>query len=210
MRIPNHTIRMPKFTTAPLQIKEWFILFLCITTTSALSQKLPPLAELYTSIDSFYAAEIHANLLEFQEDKKGEWLKYVPNVGLTYTVAGDPRPSVSFSTGVLYQAKRDKQRNAARRRSIGEKGALQAMRARGQVAKLYATYPLEFRRELLAIDEQLFLMEVDRYERGEISPGDFLKAKRGWLLKQQEVRDMEMELEVLRQEILVGCFRGGR
>jgi len=49
-----------------------------------------------------------------------------------------------------------------------------------------------------------------RYRQEEISPGGFLKAKRGWLLKQQEVRDMEMELEVLRQEILAGSFRIGR
>lgn len=189
-----------------------FLLNFVLTITIAYPQSLPPLVELYTSIDSFYAAEVHANLLEFQEDRKGEWLKYVPNVGLTYTVAGDPRPSVSFNTGVLYQAKRDKQRNAARRRSIEEKGALQAARDRGAVAKLYAAYQLQmealaFRRKLLAIDEQLFRMEEDRYRRGEMSPGDFLKAKRNWLLKQQEVRDLEMELEVLRQEILAGSFQ---
>ncbi|MCB0561738.1 MAG: hypothetical protein H6573_19360 [Lewinellaceae bacterium] len=53
-------------------------------------------------------------------------------------------------------------------------------------------------------------MEEDRYEREEISPGDFLKAKWGWLQKQQEVRAMELELKVLRQEILVGSFRVGR
>ncbi|MCO6493556.1 MAG: hypothetical protein J5I98_34365 [Phaeodactylibacter sp.] len=187
----------------------------CFTTTTALPQDLPPLGELYAAIDSFYAAETHASLLEFREDKKGEWLKYIPNVGLTYTITGNPRPSASFNTGVLYQAKRDKQRNAARRRSIEEKGALQAARARGAVAKLYTAYQLRlealaFRRQLLAIDEQLFRMEEDRYEREEISPGDFLQAKRGWLLKQQEVRDMEVELEVLRQEIMVGSFRVGR
>ena len=39
---------------------------------------------------------------------KGEWLKYVPNVGLTYTLADAPRPSMSFSTGVLHQAKRER------------------------------------------------------------------------------------------------------
>ncbi|MCB0594828.1 MAG: hypothetical protein H6557_31520 [Lewinellaceae bacterium] len=196
-------------------MRSTYIIFFCLVVGRVGAQNLPPLADLYASIDSFYAEEAHANLLEFQEDRKGEWLKYVPNVGLTYTLAGAPRPSVSFNTGVLYQAKRDRQRNAARRRSIEEKGVLQAARARGAVAKLYATYllqleALEFRRELLAIDEQLFRMEEDRYERGEISPGNFLKAKRGWLLKQQEVRDLEMEMEVLRQEVLVRCFRVGR
>ncbi len=190
-------------------------MFCCLLVRVAGAQELPPLGELYASIDSFYAAEVHASLLEFREDRKGEWLKYVPDVGLTYTVVGDPRPSVSFNTGVLYQAKRDKQRNAARRRSIEEKGALLAARARGAVAKLYAAYQLQrealaFRRELLAIDEQLFRMEEDRYRRGEMSPGDFLKAKRSWLLKQQEVRNIELDLEVLRQEILAGSFLMGR
>lgn len=191
------------------------ILLCCLLVRVAGAQELPPLGELYASIDSFYAAEVHANLLEFREDRKGEWLKYVPNVGMTYTVTGAPRPSVSFNTGILYQAKRDRQRNAARRRSIEEKGALQAARIRGAVTKLYAAYQLQmealaFRRKLLAIDEQLFRMEEDRYERGEISPGDFLKAKRSWLLKQQEVRDIELDLEVLRQEILAGSFQIGR
>ncbi|MCB0578044.1 MAG: hypothetical protein KDD10_01880 [Phaeodactylibacter sp.] len=191
------------------------ILFFCLLVRVAGAQELPPLGELYASIDSFYAAEVHANLLEFREDRKGEWLKYVPNAGLTYTVAGDPRPSVSFNTGMLYQAKRDKQRNAARRRSIEEKGALQAARARGRVARLYADFllrreQLAARRELLAIDEQLFRMEEDRYRQEEISPGDFLNAKRELLVKQQGVKDLEMELELLRQEILVESFRIGR
>ena len=191
------------------------VLICCLLVRVAGAQELPPLGELYASIDSFYAAEVHANLLEFREDRKGEWLKYVPNVGLTYTVAGDPRPSVSFNTGILYQAKRDKQRNAARRRSIEEKGGLQAAHARGRVAKLYASYllkqeALSARRELLSIDEQLFRMEEDRYRQEEISPGDFLNAKRGWLVKQQAVEDLKMELELLRQEILVESFRIGR
>ncbi|MCB9264997.1 MAG: hypothetical protein H6558_08230 [Lewinellaceae bacterium] len=69
---------------------------------------------------------------------------------------------------------------------------------------------LAARRELLAIDEQLFRMEEGRYQREEISPGDFLKAKRDWLVKQQEVGDLEMEMEVLRQEILAGSFRVGK
>ncbi len=201
----------------PLSIllKASHLLFFCFTATTTHPQELPPLGELYTSIDSFYAAETHANLLEFQEGRKGEWLKYVPDIGLTYTVAGDPRPSVSFNTGILYQAKRDKQRNAARRHSIEEKGALQAARARGKVARLYADFllrreQLAARRELLAIDEQLFRMEEDRYRQEEISPGDFLNAKRDWLVKQQGVEDLEMELELLRQEILVESFRVGR
>ena len=191
------------------------ILLCCLLVRVAGAQELPPLGDLYAAIDSFYAAEVHADLLEFREDRKGEWLKYVPDVGLTYTVAGDPRPSVGFNTGILYQAKRDRHRNAARRRSIEEKGALQAARARGRVARLYADFllrreQLAARRELLAIDEQLFRMEEDRYRQEEISPGDFLNAKRGWLVKQQAVEDLKMELELLRQEILVESFRIGR
>ena len=196
-------------------LKASNFLFFCFATTSAHPQELPPLGELFTSIDSFYAAETHANLLEFHEDKKGEWLKYIPNIGLTYTLEGAPRPSLNLNTGILYQAKRDRQRNSAKRRSIEEKGALQAARTRGKVAKLYSTYLLQqkalaARREVIAIDEQLFRMEKDRYERGEISPGEFLKAKRTWLLKQQEVSDLKMKLEVLRQEILTESFRVGK
>jgi hypothetical protein len=30
-------------------------------------------------------------MTELEYSKKGEWIKYLPNIGVTYTVAGEPR-----------------------------------------------------------------------------------------------------------------------
>jgi 5-methylcytosine-specific restriction endonuclease McrBC GTP-binding regulatory subunit McrB len=34
-------------------------------------------------------------MTELEFSNKGEWLKYLPNLGVIYTVAGEPRPAVS-------------------------------------------------------------------------------------------------------------------
>ena len=67
---------------------------------------LPPKEALFASIDSFYAIQTQAELLEYQESRKGEWLKFLPSVGITYTLDGQPRPSIGYSTNIIYSAKK--------------------------------------------------------------------------------------------------------
>lgn len=47
------------------------------------------------------ARSLDADLTELEYSQKGEWIKYLPNIGVTYTVAGQPRPAVSTLTNVL-------------------------------------------------------------------------------------------------------------
>ena len=106
---------------------------------SLATDSLPPLEMLFHSIDSFYLLKTETELAEFQISKKGEWLKYVPSVGLTYTLDGRPRPAISFSSSVIYRARKDRQTVAAKRRSIIGKNLLAAEALKAKSRKWFCS-----------------------------------------------------------------------
>ncbi len=170
------------------------------------ADSLPPLEVLYASIDSFYAVKVQAELAEYQISKKGEWLKYVPTVGLTYTLDGRPRPAISFSSSVIYRAKKGRQLIVGKRRRIIATNRLAAAAEKAKVKSLHLAYyralqELALQEELFEIDRQLFEMDRGRYERLEMAPSDFLKAKRQFLLKKQEMNTLRMEIISKRDNI---------
>ena len=79
---------------------------------------------------------METELAEFQISKKGEWLKYVPTLGLTYTLDGRPRPAISFSSSVIYRARKDRQTIASKRRSIIGKNRLEAETLKNEVQEM--------------------------------------------------------------------------
>lgn len=168
---------------------------------------LPSLPLLHQSIDSFYAAQTNAQLLEYRESKKGEWLKYLPNLGITYTITGQPRPSLSISSGILYQAQKTKQARADKRRQIIETNRVEAEQVKAKLKELLLRYELltealAHQRSLHQIDVQLFAIREDEYLRQERAPSDFLQAKRTFLLQQEALHQKEGQLQLLKLEIL--------
>ena len=180
---------------------------LCLFLSWMMLDTLPSQEVLFQSIDSFYYVQAQAELLEFQTSKKGEWLKYLPTVGVTYTLDGKPRPAISFSSTILYRAKKDRQQQLVKQQSIREKFSLKAEKAKAEVRKLFLEYQLlqeeiAIKKEALEIDQQLFEIQQARYKRLEIGPEAFLKAKKAWLIQQQTIRELEQEGHLLKREIL--------
>lgn len=172
------------------------------------SDTLPPLNMLYESIQNYYQQQAAAQLLEYQESTKGEWLKYIPNVGVTYTVAGDPRPSVAFSTSVIYQARKDKQLRQAKIKSIESATLLLIQQEQRKLLQLVANYEQELRSlalatEIMDIERQIFEIQATKFENLELTPLQFLPLKRGYLQKRYELAAKRKEVELLRGEILV-------
>jgi hypothetical protein len=171
------------------------------------SDSLPPTAILHHHIDSFYAEKTQWQLLEFKNSKKGEWLKFLPNLGITYTVNGRPRPGISLSSGILYQAQKAKQTRAAKRRQIIETNRLEAEREKSKLKELLLRHQLlaeelTRHRSLHQVDAQLFTIREAEYQRQERAPSDYLQAKRTFLLQQQALREKEGQLQLLKLEIL--------
>ena len=62
---------------------------------------------------------------------------------------------------------------------------------------------LEFQEEILEIDKQLFAIEEAKYEKNQIPPSEFLKIKRGYLVKVFELGEGRRELDFKKNEILI-------
>ena len=185
------------------------ILSLTILTTDT----LPPANQLLSSIDSFYHVKTEAELLEYQSSKKGEWLKYLPTVGIQYTLDGKPRPTLSFSSSILYRAKKDKQTLVAKRKAIIEKNRLEALKTKEVLREMLDEYDilsqeLRARKELVEIDSLLFVIERKQYENLEMAPSEFLKAKKSYLQHVQAFRKHRNEVFLLRRKILVVTHMG--
>ena len=168
---------------------------------------LPPKATLLQAIDSFYQVQTTSQLLEYQTSQKGEWLKYLPTVGLTYTLDGKPRPAISFSSSLLYRAKKDRQTIMAKRQAIIEANRITAQGVKTKLEEMIFEYEclqqeIASRREIFEIDAQLFEMDQQRYERLEMAPSDFLKSKKVFLEKQQAFRKLSIQAIRLEKGIL--------
>lgn len=173
---------------------------------------LPPKAALLQAIDSFYQVQTESQLLEYQTSKKGEWLKYLPTVGLTYTLDGKPRPTISFSSSLLYRAKKDRLTIMAKRQAIIEANRLATERIKAKLDEMIFEYEclqqeIVSRREIFEIDAQLFEMDQQRYDRLEMAPSDFLKSKKVFLEKQQAFRKLSTQVIRLEKDILNLSFR---
>ena len=79
---------------------------------------LPNESQLISALESFYQQELEAELMEFQSKQKIKWLKYLPTVGVTYTLEGKPRPAVSWSSNLLYSSQKEKAQLEVKKQSI--------------------------------------------------------------------------------------------
>ena len=95
-------------------------------TPKRLTDSLPPTPLLFGSIDTFHARQARIRLLELAESRRGNWLRYLPAIGIAYTPTGAPRPAVSYSSTLLYTAQKDRQQRDAKRLAILQQAALDA------------------------------------------------------------------------------------
>jgi len=169
---------------------------------SAQCDTLPPLEKLYESIQVYYQSVKNAELLEYQESQKGEWLKYVPNLGVTYTVAGQPRPSVNLSTSVIYTARKDKQIREAKKASIISTTELLIQQEQRKLSQLYGNYQQELRslklaEEIQEIEEQIFMIQETKFKNLELTPLQYLPIKRNYLQKQYDLAEKRKAIDLL-------------
>lgn len=137
--------------------------------------------------------------------------KYLPTIGLTYTLDGEPRPALNFSTSVLYQAQRDKKARAAKRQSIRAQQLEAAHQAKARLTALLLRYEqlqqaVATQRAIHAVEQQLFAIAQSEYENQLLAPSDYLQAQRTYLLQQQTLQQKEQQLQLLVAEILAFSY----
>ena len=136
---------------------------------------LPPESQLYAALDSFYQQQTIADLTEYQSTTKKRWLKYLPSVGVTYNLEGDPRPTISWSSNLIYTSFKNKESKAAKQRSILQKKELQhqtdQLKLTALLQKHYALkQDIAFQKKLYTYDSQFYEVQQDQAQHLEISP----------------------------------------
>jgi len=179
---------------------------LLLLTSLLQVDSLPPKEVLFASIDSFYNLKVEQELVAFQNSKKGEWLKYLPSIGITYALDGRPRPALNFNSSLLYRAKKDRLKTQFKRKAIRERLLQEKQTRKLQVEQLIQEYytlhsELQHLEKIFAVDRQLFLIEKAKYQRLEIKPSSYLEAFKRYLLNEQELFQHQKLLKLKKWKI---------
>lgn len=197
-----------------------FVLFLAAALAlPAAHSQLPAADSLHAALDTFLDRQLAAQLAEFDESKKGNWLYYLPSVGIGYTPIaksgpdGDirfdnaPRPTLSFSLGQVLTARRRNLDIRVKRESLAASAALDREKAHRDLDRLLHRHALlllelETMRRVQEIDRQLFVLIQADYDAAKISPQEFLPKQKASLEEELGVQRKEMEVAGLEGEIL--------
>ena len=141
------------------------------------------------ALDSFYQLQIESDLAELNIKQKKKWLKYLPTVGVTYTLEGKPRPAISWSSTLLYSSQKEKAQIIAKKQSIYKKNQLalekDKLRLKGLLRKhQFLEQDIVFLQDLLEYDLQLYEIKKDQANKIEIPPSELLKVTQA--LKKKE------------------------
>lgn len=191
------------------------LLFLFCHPVGTCSDTLPPATELHAALSAHQALQLAATLVEFDDATPGQWMNYIPSLGIGYSLATDkegkiatkPRPSISFSLSQIFNARRQRLAIQAKRRSIEATHALQSQDEHHQLDELLAKLQLqqlelETMRQLHEIDRSLYELAVLDYDAAKLAPVDFLPKQKAYLQSGLDLQRKEMVVKGLEGEIL--------
>jgi len=169
---------------------------------------LPPEPQLYAALDSFHQQQTIAAVSEYQSTTKKRWLKYLPSVGLSYNLKGQPRPTVSWSSNLIYTNFKNKEAKEAKQRSIIHKNELQLQKDRLKLTAFLQKHhflkeDIVFQKKLFTYDTQLYEVKKDQAQHLELSPVELLKATQAYEKKAYDIFQKERDLQELESNILI-------
>lgn len=198
-------------------MRKLWTLFLLLFTIRLVAQidSLPSTDALFQSLEDYHENLLQAQLTEFQISEKGAWLKYIPSVGVGYNLGTDAegnlknvlRPSVSYSTNVIYQVRQDKEGRRVKMESIKKAAVLVLENEKRALELLLRKYEnevaeLEFMQRLNVIDSELYEIATVQFDAAEIPPSAYLPKKRSYLQKQFEIFQKQKLIRNLIAEII--------
>ncbi len=172
------------------------------------TDSLPADSLLFAALDHYYTNQTNAQLSEFKSTKKLNWLKYLPSVGITYTLDGHPRPSISWSSNLIYSSHKDKEKRAAKQVSILQKNDLELQKEKLELKAMLQDHQflledIAFMKSLLEYDRQLYLVKQDQAKHLEIGPSELVLATKDYRQKEYIIFKKERALFQLEFQILI-------
>ena len=137
-------------------------------------------------------------------------MNYVPSVGIGYTPAGQPRPTVSFSLSQIFTAQRQRSATAAARPSASASGAIAATDAHNRLDELLGKLELmnlefETMEKVHEIDVSMYELSVLDYEAAKLAPSAFLPKKKAYLESELNLTRKKIEIRNFEAAILTFC-----
>lgn len=180
------------------------ILLLCAFFAT---DSLPTESQLFAALESFYQLKTESEVTEFEVTQKKKWLKYLPTVGVSYTLDGKPRPAISWSSTLLYSSQKDKAQVLAKKQSIYKKNQLALEKEKLRLKILlrqhhFLEQDISFLQDLFKYDQQLFEIKKDQANKIEIPPSELLKARQALKKKEYDIFQKQRELLELETQIL--------
>lgn len=192
-------------------MKILYSIFLAAFVVAAKAQDslmvIPPLETLYTSIDSFYNQQLAAELKAFESNPKDYWMNFVPSVGIGYTPAGAPRPTLSYSLASLFNYRTQKRQVRSVRESIILKNRIDQQKTKLEAASILEQIKMKqedliFSLQIHEINVLLFEFYEKQNENNEIKPVDYLLKKKDFLQKEEAIRIQRRAIHLLIIELL--------
>lgn len=190
------------------------VVFSCAATTNDSIPELPGDTVLYNSLAKYHQSLLDAQLAEFEIQSKGNWMNFLPSVGIGYTPNGEPRPNMSFSLSQVLTAQRKRETIEAKRRAIiGTAALLQESDSR-KLKNLMRQFEMiesevQFAKTIHEIDIEFFKYYETQQANHDLTAPEFLLKKRDMLIKEQNIRKIELKLDDKRLEILEISHKNG-
>lgn len=164
------------------------------------AQDLPADSVLYNSLSQHYQALLEADLKELDLKKKKSWTKYLPSIGLTYTVSGSPRPSIGYNPLSILAINEGKELLELKRSAIVMRFENQLYEEFVILENLILDYKadlrkVENRKQLKEIDDKLMDMSEEKYNLNMIKPSQYLAEKKKFLELEIALTELEDDLQ---------------
>jgi hypothetical protein len=178
----------------------------CAYACTIVGDSVPPIHELYESLQKYHAEKLDASMAEYSIQDKYTWMKWTPSLGLMYNLQGQPRPSVNFSLNQAYSSVKEKDLRAAKVKAIKLQSLvefktdslnLSALLQKHQSLKI-AFLSVEAAQK---VDDDLWELTKQKYENKELTPSQFLTEKRQYIERSAKYNDALKELDLLEIDI---------
>jgi hypothetical protein len=171
---------------------------------------IPADTVLYISLADYHQSLVGAQLAEFEIQSKGNWMNYIPSVGVGYTPNGEPRPTMSFSLSQIFTAQKNREAIEAKRRGIIATATLLHQSEIRQLSTLLRQYQLQtkelnFAYTIYEIDTRLFEFYATQHDNHELTASQFLMKEKDYLLNKQLIIRLKNKLEEKKLEIFEKC-----
>jgi len=169
-------------------------------TPILLCQDLPADSLLYNSLANHYQSLLSADLKEIDLKKKKSWTKYLPSLGLTYTVSGSPRPSLGYNPLSILAVNEGKELLELKRSAIVMRYENQLYSEFVRLENLILDYradlkSIDQRKRLKEIDDKLMEMAEEKYNLQMIKPSQYLAEKKKHLEMEMALNELEENLQ---------------